>query len=42
MEDKIKHDSQDNQKIGTWKPYGIKKEFFQNIVIKPGQIDWPF
>ena len=42
MEDEIKHDSQGNQNIDPWKLYGIKKEFLQNVITKPGQIDWPF
>jgi len=42
MEDEIKHDSQRNQNIDTWKPYGIKKEFFQKVVTKAGKINWRF
>jgi hypothetical protein len=42
MEDEIKHGSQGNQNIDTWKPKSIKEEFFQKIINKPGQIDWPF
>jgi len=42
MEDEIKHDSQGNQNIDTWKLQDIEREFFQKSITKSGQIDLLF